>query len=171
MSGHLGADLAALVDGELDDAARERALGHLARCQACRAEVDDERRFKARLLGLSASAPLPEPDLSERIRALAAEGLLTGGPTGPRRPPPAPCSPRPSRGPAGRGRRLPRTAVGGAVLLLGIGAVLALGAPRERPTRTPVDPTSDVFVVDFASVNSELPLPDPAGVTSTEPVR
>ena len=59
MSGCLAEVVAALVDGELDHAARERAQRHLLHCDACRAEVDAQRRLKARLRHVSACAPRP----------------------------------------------------------------------------------------------------------------
>lgn len=167
MTPHLGADLAALVDGELDHASRERVLRHLTSCEACRAEVEAQRRFKARLLGLGESAPPPASDLAARLRAVAASSSdVPVASRGPLRPPAAPRVRRGSRGPRGRGHRLPRTAVGGAVLVLGLGAVLVLGAPHRAPTRTPVDPTSDAFLLDYATTSGELPLPEPAGVSS-----
>lgn len=167
MSAHLGADLAALVDGELDHASRERVLRHLTRCEDCRAEVEAQRRFKARLLGLGPSAPAPTADLAERLRDLAGNADVAGQvPRGPLRPPSAARSGRGSRGPRGRARRLPRSAVGGVVLVLGLGAVLALGGPHRELTRTQVDPTSDGFLVDYARTSGELPLPEPAGVTA-----
>lgn len=174
MSDHLGAELAALVDGELDHASRERVLRHLTRCEACRAEVEAERLFKARLMGLGDAVPPPAPDLSARLRELASAGAddltdLTAA-AGPSRPgsyraTTAPRTPRGSRRPGGRSARR-RAAVGGAVLALGLGAVLALGAPHSQPTRAPVDPTSDAFLVDYAGSTGELPLPEPAGVSS-----
>ncbi len=173
MSAHLGAELAALVDGELSHADRERVLRHLSRCADCRTEVEAQRRFKAQLLGLGTLPPDPVPDLAARLRGLAPEAVasgartfdamagLTPGRRGRLRPPAA----RGSRRPHGR-RRLPRTAVGGVVLAFGLSAVLALGGAHGSPTRTPVDPTSDAFLVDYANSSGELPLPEPAGVTS-----
>ena len=156
MSGHLGGEVAALVDGELGHADRERALRHLAHCETCRAEVDAARRFKARLRGLSASAPAPDPLLADRLLAL--------GRTAPTPPRAVPSGPRSRTDPARPGRRrLPRAAVGGAVLAIGLGAVLALGGPA-RPARTPVDPTSDVFLDEHAATTAEIPLSDPAVV-------
>jgi len=176
---HLGADLAALVDGELDHASRERVLRHLSRCAGCRAEVEEQRHFKARLLGLGDTAPVPAPDLAARLRELSfADDLplagdlrrtgkvIGSGPRVRRRPPTSPRTGRGSRGPRGGRRTAPRTAVGGAVLALGLGVVLILGAPHREPTRAPVDPTSDTFLSDYASTSGELPLPEPAGVTS-----
>lgn len=160
MSDHLGADLAALVDGELDHAARERVLRHLTRCATCRTEVEDARRFKARLLGLGDTAPGPAPDLAARLRALPGSHELSDLPARSR----IPTARRPSYGPPVR--RLPRGAVGGTVLAVGLGAVLVLGAPQRAPNRTPVDPASDAFLRDHASTTGELPFPGPAGVSS-----
>ena len=52
------------------------------------------------------------------------------------------------------------------MLALGLGAVLALGGAHAPAHATPVDPTSDAFLVDYANTSGELPLPEPAGVTS-----
>lgn len=151
MTGHLGADLAAFVDGELDHGSRERVLRHLSRCVDCRTEVEAQRRFKSRLLGMG--TPHPEPDLAARLRGLAGEPLRL---------------PRPAAAGTLRGarRRLPRARVGGALAAGGVLGVLVLGAPADTPTRTPVDPTSDAFLVQHARSTAELPIPLPAGVTS-----
>lgn len=174
MSAHLGAELAALIDGELGHAARERVLRHLTRCAPCRTEVDDQRRLKTRLLGLGETAPGPAPDLAARLRALpgADGGLLPDGPAQPEgRVRSASGHLRPGwtaalRRRTPRSRRLPHRAVGGALLALGLGAVLVLGAPQRAPNRTPVDPASDAFLVEHAGTTGGLPLPGPAGVTS-----
>jgi hypothetical protein len=79
---HLGGLVAAVVDGALDHAARERALGHLARCDDCRAEVEAQRRLKtqlARLAGPEVPASLAErllhlPDAT--VRALTTDQTL-----------------------------------------------------------------------------------------------
>ena len=134
-----GSALAALVDGELDHATRERAQAHLLHCDGCRTEVDAQRRLKAVLRGLT--APEPSTALLARLAAPAA-----GSPS---RPAGAPReSVRPagaSRGPAtraphvgNRGRRGPRrrTTVGSALAVLGVGvgvAVLTLGGGQRTP--------------------------------------
>lgn len=51
---HLGDRLAALVDGELPDDARERVLAHLATCGGCKTAADEQRRLKS---VISASTP------------------------------------------------------------------------------------------------------------------
>ena len=81
MSHHLGDRVSALADGHLDHDERDRALAHLARCDACRRDVEEERQARAVL------ADLPGPVLPERL----LESLLAlGAPTGTaalRRPP------------------------------------------------------------------------------------
>lgn len=67
---HDRARLSALVDGELDHAARDRLLAHLAQCDECRAAVDEERRVKALLGGLSEAGP--SEDFTARLRQIAA---------------------------------------------------------------------------------------------------
>ena len=151
---HLGEVAAALVDGELDHSARERAYRHLADCADCRAEVEAQRRTKAALSGL---APAPAPDaLSARLLALQVPGTdrIAGAPA-----PVRPATVRPASGPANRrparrGLRR-RTAVGSAVAVLGVVA-LALGAPQSAAT-TPVDPATDSFVVEHVDTTSEVP--------------
>jgi anti-sigma factor RsiW len=57
--------LAAAVDGQLDHDSRDRVFGHLVRCETCRAEIEDQRRLKARL-GLI-EAPQPPAALMGRL--------------------------------------------------------------------------------------------------------
>lgn len=162
MSQHLGEVAAALVDGELDHAARERAHRHLAHCVSCRTEVDAQRRLKATLAGLQ---PAAAPDaLGARLMALQVAGTdrISAG-TGPVRPATvrAPRGPG-NRGPRSRGLRR-RTAVGTAVAALGVVA-LALGSPQSAAT-TPVDPAADSFVVEYVDTTSERPRVVQAGLT------
>jgi anti-sigma factor RsiW len=187
----LGDVAAALVDGELDHAARERAHRHLAHCARCRAEVDGQRRLKARLSGVA--QPEPSAALTERLLRLAAPveepGLRTPSAArppsrpvavaaGPSRPEDSrPASSRPARARARRAARR-RTATGSAVALLGVAAALALGAPQPRPATTPVDPASAVFVTEFVSTTADgatptvapLPTARTAGLTTFVPL-
>jgi anti-sigma factor RsiW len=75
---HLGHRLSALVDGELGDAERDRALAHLAGCAACRAEAAALRELKVQLRGLMETAA--DAALTNRLIDLAAPG----GPVPPR---------------------------------------------------------------------------------------
>lgn len=166
----LGDLLSALVDGELDHAARERALVHLAGCAACRADVEDQRRLKVRLATLAADAPSAE--LSSRLLALSVPGVEPAArPTAPQRP----VTVRSARGPAGaarpasrrHGRGLRRAAaVGGSFVVAGMAAALVLGGRPAGGASTPIDPGADVFVVEHVSTTSELPLREPVGAAT-----
>ena len=153
----LGEVAAALVDGELDHASRERAQRHLAHCADCRAEVDAQRRLKAALAGISRT-PAPPPDLAARLMALPVPGTDRVS-TGPLRPA-GPVSLRRSTGPANRGPRTRsglrrRTAVGSAVAALGVVALALGGSPSS--TTAPVDPATDSFVVQHVGTTGEVP--------------
>ncbi|MDI5963892.1 zf-HC2 domain-containing protein [Streptomyces sp. SL13] len=60
---HLGDRLAAFVDGELGDDARDRVLSHLASCDPCKAEAEEQRRLK------NAVADALPPALSDGLLA------------------------------------------------------------------------------------------------------
>jgi hypothetical protein len=65
---HLGDRLAAFVDGELLDDARDRVLAHLVTCPCCKAAADDQRRLKS---AISASAaPAISAGLLARLQGL-----------------------------------------------------------------------------------------------------
>jgi anti-sigma factor RsiW len=170
----LGDVVAALVDGELDHGARERAQSHLLHCDTCRAEVEAQRRLKARLGGLL--PPEPSPDLTARLLAMTVPGAPSPGRLD--QPPPGPVRPatlRPAARPAGarrpglrrsarRGSALRRrAAVGSTLAVLGTAVLLVLGGPRADEGVVPVDPAGDGFVVDFAGRTAEVP-------ARTEPV-
>ncbi len=163
----LGDVVAALVDGELDHPERERAQRHLAHCESCRAEVDGQRRLKARLSGLAPDVPPLDQLLTARLLHLSTTD------SGPRRPgPTAPGAGRPagrplsrpvgrgaeSRRPPGQGQRRRRTAAGTALAAaLGLSAAFALGSPQSRPPSTPLDPGADSFVVEFVNTTADVP--------------
>ena len=154
----LGDVVAALVDGELEHAARERAQRHLAHCDDCRAEVDVQRRLKARLSGATTD-PAPSDALTARLLSLrASDDTLPLTPA----PPARPVSLRPATGPRTRRPGLRRrAAVGSAVVVLGV--ALALGGPKPSSPSTPVDPGTGAFVVDFVNSTSNAVGPGGAG--------
>jgi len=163
----LGDVAAALVDGELDHAARERAHRHLAHCARCRAEVDAQRRLKAQLgcVGqadpsralterlLRLAAPAEEPPVRAEVRPPSRPAAVGSRPAGPR-----PARTGPSRARARRAVRR-RATTGSAFVLLGVAAALAMGAPPSRPATTPVDPASDAFVAEFVSTTADGAIP------------
>jgi hypothetical protein len=67
---HLGSLSSALADGQLDAAATERALAHVACCRRCR-EALAEVRAARRAVTTAQDAP-PGPELTARLLALAA---------------------------------------------------------------------------------------------------
>lgn len=69
---HLGDRLAAFVDGELADDARDRILAHLVTCPQCKAAAYEQRRLK------SAIAATAEPTLPAALLA-RLQGLPGGG--------------------------------------------------------------------------------------------
>ena len=70
---HLGDQLSALVDGELDGAERDRAHAHLASCEQCRAEAAELRALKRKLRTLGTGAPA-EAAMTRRLIALTGPG-------------------------------------------------------------------------------------------------
>ena len=146
MTAHLGPVVTAFVDGELDhDSSREVAV-HLAHCGPCRIEVDVLRGLKVALRSTEPSLP---SGLAERLMSL---------PQG--EPPPLPAAPRGRSAHLRRQARLRRAALGGAVVVLGLGGALGVAGPPPPGPVAPVDPTSAQFVVDRQSTTSEMPFAD-----------
>jgi anti-sigma factor RsiW len=177
---HLGERITALVDGELDHDARDRALAHLATCGQCRAEADAQRRLKRRLRSLNEATP--SSNLLTRLYAMGEPG----GPIPPRaRPMPggarAPFVPRPGAGhprdnrPPGTPlmrRRVPRMrylAVGAATLaVFGVGAAgFAAGADTGQLPR--VGPAVEQFAVEHALTSGDVPVSDNDPAVSSQP--
>ncbi|MFD6137668.1 zf-HC2 domain-containing protein [Isoptericola sp. NPDC060257] len=69
-SGHLGAWVSDLADGQLDAAATERALAHVAGCPRCATELDAARAAHRALA--AACDVAPDPELTNRLLALSA---------------------------------------------------------------------------------------------------
>ena len=167
-SGHLGDLGAALVDDQLSPDAREIALTHLANCQDCQREVEQQRRLKARLRLLSEpSLPLT---LAMRLSALKPDSLSP-----PSEPPGgalAPALTLPLRD-HGRGlsQRRGRLLAGAASLLLvGMGTGYAAAADVHA---TPVGTSSNVLSTGGnPGVSASVSLTDPAlAVMSTSFLR
>lgn len=56
-SGHIGASVSALVDGQLDAESAERAWSHVLTCPACRRLVEREGWVKAQLRSMAGNEP------------------------------------------------------------------------------------------------------------------
>jgi anti-sigma factor RsiW len=147
VSPHLGDEVAAFVDGQLDYARRERALAHLSRCTACRSAVEQHRRIKVRVQTL----PGAEPSAALLFALTRVSGE------------PVPCVPASaSASPQSRAAR-------GLLLLAGAGTVAAgviglayiVGGAAEADPRT-VSPPVARFHTEFAGAEQPVPLSDPA---------
>jgi len=67
---HLGADVAAFVDGQLSETATREALTHLQSCDDCAKAVRQQRLLKSRMS--TVAAPEPPPGLLASLSSLAA---------------------------------------------------------------------------------------------------
>lgn len=166
---HLGDRLIALIDGELDHDARDRALAHLAGCRQCREEAEAQRQLKSMVAGLD--GPEPSTDLVHRLRALAEPG----GPV-----PPAPPSwPTGSGGGSVRaatfdsgrssragfyrfGGRGASLAVAGVFCLATVAATTAFVVGDQGTGAVKVTPPVDRYTVEHAVTVPQVPLTDPA---------
>jgi hypothetical protein len=167
---HLGDRLAALADGELDHRERDRALAHVAHCDACRAELEDQRAVKALLA--AAGAPQPRPDTVAALHDLA----LPGGPLPPRaRTMPqgalVPDLPHPgrrprsarrdSRRPGDRVRRRLGVATAGAFSVAGLVLGTAFVAGGAQPSSSVVPPAAELSV-EHGRTSGAVTVGDPA---------
>ena len=179
---HLGIRVSALADGQLSHEERDRALAHVARCEQCRHELEQERETKAALRGL----PLVEPP-AELVKALLAMAE-TGGPLPPqRRPFPGPATPavgwrshhrrpgtvrpagseasrRPDVAPRPTRPRVQLAAAGalsaGALTLL----LATLGTATTGSAPAAVVPPMKTFAVEHAKSTGALPFVEPASI-------
>ena len=168
---HLGHRLSALIDGELDDAERDRVLVHLARCESCRAEAVALRTLKRRMHALGDAAA--DSALTRRLMGLAQVGdpdQLGRGPWSRL----AETSSPPARG----GRELRPTwyvTVGAAAAVLvsvGTAAFLAGGSADQPAPR--VTPAVDTYVLQHDLMSGIVPVhrrlpPQPEKSLSTLP--
>jgi anti-sigma factor RsiW len=187
VNGHLGPLAAALVDEQLEQAERDRALRHIAGCDRCRADVDQQRKIKSRLAAMS-ETQLPSA-LLDRLHALRPTALP---PVGGQQAGPVPAAHEPTaHEPAAvpfpaalalpdraavlpRGlvpahslaspmrRRTRRVLVGAASLVLaGTGAAYAAGG-TDGSTGAPVRPAVDVYTLQHGTAGDTVPMNDPA---------
>ncbi|MCC2314475.1 zf-HC2 domain-containing protein [Cellulomonas xiejunii] len=138
---HLGSRISALVDGQLDPAATERAFAHVATCPMCARELAAARAARQALAG--AEPVLPTEDLTARLLSLSSQ---SGPPV-----PPAPGTRDPFA--VGAGAALPVAATralrgdvvtGRSPVRLVVGSVAGMSAMAaglfmlgERPVVTP----------------------------------
>jgi hypothetical protein len=72
LGGHLGAQVAALVDGQLDPQDADRAWDHVLGCRSCREAVERESWVKNRLSLMSPTDP--PPGLTGALTGLGGDG-------------------------------------------------------------------------------------------------
>ncbi|TDO44914.1 putative zinc finger protein [Kribbella sp. VKM Ac-2527] len=172
--------LSAAVDGELDHDSRDKVLSHLVGCDDCRAEVEAQRRLKARMAALA--APEPSDDLMQRLLGVSAFSVEPREEVRPVLTPVVSLSPQRSAFPAGRSgatrpgvratRSRRRTGVLGAAgsaaavaSLLGTAFVLGDPARGEQPPA--LQPPVASFSADHAATTSGSPFADPVALLNS----
>jgi anti-sigma factor RsiW len=185
---HLGDQLSALIDGELNGTELDRANAHLAACATCRAEAGSLRRLKHELHAL---AEVCDADgLTRRLLAMphAADGA---GPDVPEpaenlRPAPGgrrhygPSRPVGHRGPGGpydglsrrpAGRRRGRTVLWSTVSLVvvGVGTAAFTVGGGSGASGPQITPQLEVFDLQHAVTSGDVPFADPVDGPSRIP--
>jgi anti-sigma factor RsiW len=151
MNGHLGAQVAAFVDGQLDYPRREKALEHLSWCAGCRAAVEQERWVKARVQTLPGAEP--SADLLSSLSRVQVESPLPVQPTEP---------PGYWHLPLTRARRNGLMLAGAGTVAAGfLGLAYTVGGTTVAD-HDPVSPPVDRFSTKFAGTESSTPFSDPA---------
>lgn len=179
---HLGAQISALVDGELTGAELDRANAHLATCELCRTEAAGLRQLKRQLRALAAVGD--ETDALAWARddeALTRRLLAMAGPGGPvpsrrlrreqywrERSRAMPRTGRPAREALGALRRHSRHVLWSAVSLVVVGvgaAAFSMGGSSAEPGPK-VTPQLEMFSVEHAVTFGDVPFPEPTPVPS-----
>jgi len=148
MTSHLGHRLSALIDGELDDAERDRVLVHLAGCESCRADAVALRALKRRMNALGEAAA--DAGLTRRLMGLASL--------------PAPRSAAGTHLSAREVRPAWYVTIGAAAaVLVGVGAAAFLAGGGGQPPEPRVTPAVDSYVLEHDLMTGVVPVrPAPA---------
>ncbi|WP_425309905.1 sigma-E factor regulatory protein RseB domain-containing protein [Ammonicoccus fulvus] len=151
-------ELAEMVDGALGLRELERLNAHLVDCAGCRAEADSLRTVRDRVRGVNSEAPAS--DLTDRLLKIAGERADQ------------PLWARPfDRGRAGAlpsHRRRKRHAVAGVMTMtcLLLAGLVGVGWAAAPPTRTPALDPGPVARSEFAAVQGETALANPAVIAA-----
>ena len=162
---HLGEQISALVDGELDGAELDRVNAHLAGCTRCRAEAADMRQLKRELRALF------EVDSDDALTRRLLEMAGPGGPVPTRRQrresyrrersrdsrPPGR-----KRGPTRRrGRYVLWSVVSAFVVGVGAAAFTMGGTGGNASPGPKITPQLEMYNVEHAMISGDVPFPDP----------
>jgi anti-sigma factor RsiW len=174
--------LSAAVDGELDHDSRDKVLSHLVGCDTCRAEVDAQRRLKARMAALEAPQE-PSTDLMQRLMGVSSFSPEPREEVRPVITPAVSLFPQRSAFPAGRtgGTRpgSPRTtrsrrrtgvlgAAGSAAAVASLlGTAFVVGDPARSEQPPALQPPVASFSYDHATMTGGAPFADPVGLLTS----
>jgi anti-sigma factor RsiW len=153
---HLGQQLSALIDGELDGDERDRVLWHLVRCGWCQDEAAALRTLKRRMTALGEEAAAGA-GLTGRLIGLSLGGGSLACPdqggVWPQAPAALQFTPRSSRPEAKSARYL--LAGSFAVFLAGLGtaAFIAGGDPQIASPAPQVTPSVGVYTMEHDDMN------------------
>jgi anti-sigma factor RsiW len=151
---HMGHRLSALIDGELDDAERDRVLVHLARCEPCRGEAVALRTLKRRMNALGEAAA--DAALTRRLIGLA--GVAGAGSPGQSA---SDTGPGPGGGhPSARELRPSWYVTAGAVaaVLVGVGAAAFVAGGGGGQPEPRVTPAVDTYVLQHDLMTGVVPV-------------
>jgi anti-sigma factor RsiW len=148
---HLGHRLSALIDGELDDAERDRVLVHLARCEPCRGEAVALRTLKRRMNALGEAAA----DAALTRRLMGLPGATSPGQRGSRSQP-GPAGARPSVREFRPSWYVTAGAVAAVVVGVGAAAFVAGGGGSQPEPR--VTPAVDSYVLQHDLMTGVVPV-------------
>lgn len=172
--------LSAAVDGELDHDSRDKVLSHLVCCDSCRAQVESERRLKARLA--AAEALEPSSDLMQRLLGVPSFSPEPREEVRPVLTPTVSLSPQRSAFPAARtgasrpGTRTTRSrrrtgvlgAAGSAAAVASLlGTAFVLGDPARQQQPPTLQPPAASFTSEQVAVSNQTPFADPLALLSS----
>ncbi|MFF0343737.1 anti-sigma factor family protein [Kribbella sp. NPDC004875] len=171
--------LSAVVDGALDHDSRDKVLSHLVGCDSCRAEVDAQRRLKARMAALE--SPDPSTDLMQRLMGVSSFSTEPREEVRPVLTPAVSLFPQRSAFPAGRTggtrpgtarasrsrRRVVGAAGSAAAVASLLGTAFVVGDPARTEQPPALQPPVASFSSDHATTTGGTPFADPVAVLNS----
>ncbi|MGW7685250.1 anti-sigma factor family protein [Kribbella sp. NPDC054772] len=171
--------LSAVVDGALDHDSRDKVLSHLVGCDTCRAEVDAQRRLKAKMAALE--SPDPSTDLMQRLMGVSSFSTEPREEVRPVLTPAVSLFPQRSAFPAGRTggtrpgaartsrsrRRVVGAAGSAAAVASLLGTAFVVGDPSRTEQPPVLQPPVASFSSDHATTTGGTPFADPVAVLNS----